>query len=386
MKAGPSRLRLLLGTLALVGATVPTSVSVSQATPNVRASTRVETYVDSDRTTVVRPRVSIDARASERFRLAASYMADAISSASIDVVTRASRPIRENRHDATASLTYTGPEDRKTTFSYGFGHEPDYLANSGSITHARNLDEQRLTYLTVRASFAYGRVGTVIDPEFERHVMTSTASASLSRVLDVDRLIRASVELAAVNGFQSSAYRTVRMGDWSAYRYTGTDPAAGEWVFVGVTQSARENHPDARYRARLALELLQAFARHGALDVTVSVYRDSWAMTAGEAAAELRWEPRSALLFRAGGRAYLQSPTWFWRRRYANTTDTRGYLTDDKELGPMRSYAVYGLADVPIGPVHVQGRVELDFYRYPEFTLLPEKRAFVGTLGLTYQR
>lgn len=360
--------------------------SAAQTTPNLRASTRVETYVDSDRTLVVRPRVSLDARANESFRLGASYTVDAISSASIDVVTRASQRIREVRHDASATLTHVGAEDRRTSYGYAVGYEPDYLANAASVTHARNLDESRLTYLTVRASFAYGRVGTVADPSFERRVFTTSSSVSLSRVLDVDRILRTSLEFSAVNGFQSSAYRTVRMGDWTAYRYTGTDPAASEWVFVGVTQSAREHHPDARYRARVSVEFIQAILRRAAVDVTLAAYRDSWAMTAGELAAELRWEPKPMWLFRMGGRAYLQSATWFWRRRYLNTTDTRGFLTDDKELGPMRSYTVHGTMEIPLRSFRITARVELDLYRYPEFTLLPEKRALVTTLGLTYQR
>ncbi len=384
MRCWAARLVLALATaFVAVASALP---SRAQNDTALRVGARVESYVDDDRTVVTRPRVSLDARVNASFRLGATYTADAISSASIDVVTRASRRIRETRHDASASLSYLHDGSATTTVGYAFGHEPDYLANAVSVSHARNLDEDRIDYLTLRASFAHGRVGTVIDPLFEQHVFTSGLAAQLAHVMSAASVLRVGVDLSAVNGFQNSAYRTVRLGDWTAYRYDGTDPAAGEWVFVGVTQTARERHPEQRYRGRISAQLLQSLSSRAALDLSFSAYGDSWRVFAGEFAPELRWEPKPSLLFRLGTRVYLQSPAWFFRRRYQDADTTQGFLTDDKELGPLRSYSVHGAFRVPIGDFRIEGRVEVDFYRYPEFTLLPEKRAFVSSLGVVYVR
>ena len=334
------------------------------AQPALRLAARVETYLDTDATTVVRPRVSVDGALGERWRASGSYMADVVSSASVDVITRATQGVHEVRH----------------------GHEPDFRNNSITASHARTLDAAERTYLTARAGYSHARIGTVADQSFLRVASTASASLSISRVLRKTTVLRIGLETSAVLGFQSSAYRTVRIGDWSAYRYTGTDPDAGTWVFTGVTSAARENHPNARYRGRLALDLVQSLGARVAISLAGAVYRDSWGVTAAEVAPELRFEGQSGWLLRVGARAYVQSAAWFFRRRYANTTDTRGYQTDDKELGTMRSYAAHVAAQIPIGPVRLDARVEGIFYRYTQFTLLPQKEALVFTLGVSYQR
>ena len=61
-------------------------------------------------------------------------------------------------------------------------------------------------------------------------------------------LLRATTELAHLHGFQSSAYRNVRLGPWTAQRSDGSDPEEGAWIFSGVTGSANERHPRERFQ------------------------------------------------------------------------------------------------------------------------------------------
>lgn len=373
----------------VVGAAVLATAGLSHAQnaqPALRLAARVETYLDTDATTVVRPRVSVDGALGERWRASGSYMADVVSSASVDVITRATQGVHEVRHEGNLGVSHRGANDAISTLAYAYGHEPDFRNNSITASHARTLDAAERTYLTARAGYSHARIGTVADQSFLRVASTASASLSISRVLRKTTVLRIGLETSAVLGFQSSAYRTVRIGDWSAYRYTGTDPDAGTWVFTGVTSAARENHPNARYRGRLALDLVQSLGARVAISLAGAVYRDSWGVTAAEVAPELRFEGQSGWLLRVGARAYVQSAAWFFRRRYANTTDTRGYQTDDKELGTMRSYAAHVAAQIPIGPVRLDARVEGIFYRYTQFTLLPQKEALVFTLGVSYQR
>lgn len=354
--------------------------------PAFRAAARVESYTDSDATQVVRPRVSLEGALPNEWRASGAYTADVVTSASIDVVTRASQVVNESRHEGTASVSHGTASTGIATLGFTLGREPDYRSHAGVVSYARNLDEARLWYLVVQASASHGRVGSVADQAFVRHLYTTNATATLTRVLSRTRVLRVGLELSNLHGFQSSAYRTVRMGDWSAYRYAGDDPDAGPWVFVGVTQSARERVPDERFRGRITFDLVQSLGAHASISLRAAAYADSFQILAGEIAPELRVEPSPGWLLRLGGRVYAQSSAWFYRARYQDTSETDGYVTDDKELGRMRTYALHAAAQIPIGPVRIDARVEGDFYRYPDFTLLPHKEALVLVLGLTYRR
>ncbi len=353
--------------------------------PRAQAAARLEVYADDDATTVYRPRASAVVPAGERTEVTAAYMLDATSSASIDVVTRATRGIVEQRHEATVGATVLGDRAGAIGLTYGYGHEPDYQTHAISLTGGRDVDHHRLLHVNGRVSAAASRVGAVGDPRFERHLGTYTAGASLTRIVDVATLVRAGFDLAHAHGFQSSAYRTVRVGDWTAMPYTGTDPDAGAWVFSNVVATQRERHPGDRFRARLALEVARAFLRRASAVATVAGYVDSWRVAAGELAAEARYEPRSGLVLRLGGRAYLQSSAYFYRSRYLTLSEASGYVTDDKELGRMRSYSLLAAGAFPIRRVRLDVRVEGTRYGYPDFVLLPEKLAIATQLGLLWR-
>ncbi|MBC7170979.1 MAG: DUF3570 domain-containing protein [Polyangiaceae bacterium] len=306
-----------------------------------------------------------------------------MSSASIDVVTRATQGIEELRHEASVGATLLADRAGTLGLTYGYGHEPDYQTHALTVVGGRDIDRARLLHASGRLQVAASRVGAVGDPRFERHLGVYVASGSLARIVDEKTVLRAAVELSHAHGFQSSAYRTVRLGDWSAMPYTGTDPEAGAWVFTNVTGTAVERHPGDRFRAKIALDGARAFARRASVIASVAGYLDTWRVAAGDFGAELRCEPRAGLLLRLGGRAYVQSSSYFYRRRYASAD--RQYLTDDKELGRLRNYSLLAAAAFPIGRVRVDLRLEGTRYNYPEFTLLPEKLALAVQLGLLWR-
>src|SRR5690606_15208369 len=131
------------------------------------------------------------------------------------------------------------------------------------------------------------------------------------------------------------------LGDWTGMPYEGDDPDATPWIFTGVTGVEREHHPDLRRRARLAVDAVRDLGANVAGYVQLAGYVDDWGIEAGDLSAEARLEPAAGLLVRIGGRAYVQSGAWFWRARYLERDQTDGYLTDDKELGPLASFTVH---------------------------------------------
>lgn len=374
---------LLAGTA--VRADPPASAEPAQADVETELRGRVEMYADDDRTTVWRPRVTGAAERPEGFRVGASWMADVVSSASIDVLSRASQRIEETRHEMGVRGAWLGSDSSELSVGYLYGFEPDHASHTVSLGAAADLDDARLWNGSAGLALSTARIGTVVDERFEEHSRTVVLSARLARVVNPRTVLRGGLELGGVFGFQASPYRTVRLGDWTAEPYTGDDPDATPWVFSGVTGVVRESHPERRLRARAVVDGVRALGKRAAIQGALSGYADDWGMLAGTLRGELRWEPHRVWMFRLGLRAYLQDAVWFWRRRYIDGQETRGHVTDDKELGPLRSFGALAAVSATLERFALGARVELVRYAYPEFTLLPHKHALIVQLGVTYR-
>jgi hypothetical protein len=366
----------------LAGAQPPAATSEARTTVAARA----EVYADDDATVVSRPRIAASERVGERVELGQSYFVDAVSTASIDVVTRASQTVRDVRHVPGVSIALRGDRSGIARLVYQGGFERDHRSHAVSFLAERDLDEARLWHGGVGVNVAEARIGTVIDQRFVRHAFTAGMTASLARVLSPRLVVRGALALSHVHGFQSSPYRTVRLGDWTAHPYEGSDPDAGAWVFTGVTGVARESHPSERTRAALTLAMVQALARRAALATTIELYRDTWAITSGALTLEGRWEPRRDMLLRLSARTYLQSAAFFQRARYDDAGGVDGYITSDRELGRARGYLVaFGLS-APVRDVLLDLLVEVGRYRYPDFTLRERRDHIAIQVGITWQR
>lgn len=372
--------------VALVCVLTTAAAARGQVPQTARASGRTEVYVDDDDTLVVRPRVAASVPVSESVAVQASYMADVVSSASVDVITRATQGISETRHEGSLGVSVTRDRGRVLGVTYALGREPDYLSNAISVAVGRELDDAGLLALSTRLQLSISRVGTVADPRFAERLYGAALQTSLTRIVTQRLLVRGTLELGHLHGFQSSAYRNVRLGQWTAMRSDGSDPEEGEWIFTGVTGSALERHPRDRFRARGSFDAVVSLSDHLALAALVGAYVDSWRVASGEASFELRVEPRAGMLLRVGARGYVQSPAWFHRYRYLDVGETNGILTDDKELGPLRSIGGTVAGAFPIRAVTLDVRAELVRYAYPHLDMLPDKRALSIALGLTWRR
>lgn len=371
-----------LAVLVLCAAAGSTSAAAQAPPPRVQA--RVGLYTDDDRTTVWRPRVSGQAPVGA-VSVGASWTADVISSASIDVVTVASRPVEETRHELGATIAFDGEDALELSAGYLFGTEPDHTSHSVSLSAARDLGRLRLWHATAGLGLGASTTGTVVDDRFEEHAWTGQAALSLSRIVDPVTVVRAALEGSWTEGFQSSPYRAVRLGHWTGAPYEGDDPDATPWVFTGVTGVARETHPDRRLRLRLVLDGVHDLGSRLAVFAELSGYADDWGVEAGSAATEVRFQPTPAVLLRLGARGYLQSAAWFWRQRYVDAEQTDGYVTGDRELGPMSSVSAHVAGVVALDALRLDARIEIARYDHPEYDLRPSNHALAVQLGVAWE-
>lgn len=370
---------LVVVVLAVALAAVP---ALAQSSGGTRLEVRAAGYADDDATYVLRPYVA-GRLAVGSARVGASYSPDVVSTASVDVLASASRVVEEVRHQAVADVAHVEDGAVELGASYSVGLEPDHETHGGQLRAQADLDPERMWHGGVIVGVTWARIGSVLDPRMREEATTLQGSAALAQILDASTVARLSLEGSVTSGFQSSPYRNVRLGAWTASRGDAGDPESPAWIFAGVTGAVRERHPELRVRARLGLEAVRDLGGGVALLGRIAGYADDWGMLAGDVSAELRVEPEQALVVRVGGRAYVQSAVSFWRQRYDGVNES-DLVTGDRELGPMRTYALMVAVSIPVDALILGARLEGMRFEYPEFDLLPERHAVSLMLGVTW--
>lgn len=377
-----------VGVFALVWVALLAGEAIAQPALEERAlvSGRYELYVDDDATVVHRPRIAATERVGETIELSQSYLVDFISSASVDVISRASKGMEDVRHMPGAGVGLRFDRAGALRVAYLGGFERDHNSHAFTFLAERDLDEARLWHGSISADVAHARIGTVVDESFDEGATSFGLNAEATRVVNRRLLVRGGIALSHVSGFQASPYRTVQLGEWTARRYQGDDPAAFAFVFDGVTGAARERHPKERTRGALRLLGAQAIGARGAIRFGADLYRDTWAITSGALRLEGRLELDEKLLLRLGGRGYLQSAAFFHRRRYLDAEGVRGYLTSDRELGRARGLSFDVGVSIPTGDLLIDLLVEAGMYRYPDFSLKQQRGYLALQGGLSWRR
>ncbi|HUG23548.1 DUF3570 domain-containing protein [Piscinibacter sp.] len=144
----------------------------------------------------------------ERVSLSGSYYIDAVSNASIDVVTTAS-PFKEKRTEYGLGVDYA-VRDALITLSTSASREPDY--DSGSVS----LDVSQETFggmTTVALGYTRGadEVRKKDDPGFAEDVTRWQYRLGITQILTPRWLASANFEIVSEDGFLGSPYRAARV-------------------------------------------------------------------------------------------------------------------------------------------------------------------------------
>ena len=132
---------------------------------------KTQIYTDSDHTTVVSPLAALSRDAWTGGTLSASYVADVVSSASIDVVSNATTHMNDFRSEITAGLVQ---KLRNTTLSgsYVYSVENDYQSHNVELGFAQDLFEKNSTLAlgaTLSANDVYRTGDQTLPPQAVGH-------------------------------------------------------------------------------------------------------------------------------------------------------------------------------------------------------------------------
>jgi hypothetical protein len=305
---------------------------------DVKASTSLAGYADSDHVYVVSPTVAGSlANPIAGWNVDARYLLDVVSAASVDIVSTASRRWIESRHVGSLGGLYK-PGEFGVGANADVSIEPDYQ----SYTFGGSLQQDLLNKnLTVLLGYEHGHDiagrGNTPFSVFSRKIDHNAFKGGVTLVLDKATLFSAVGDVILESGDTSKPYRYVPMFA------PGVDVPRG--ASVGLVNQLRlparvlEQLPTQRGRYALAGHLAHRFA-HSTLRLEERLYTDSWGLNASSTDARFIFDLGERVDLGPHLRFHVQSPVVFWQRAYVmgQNFDYPALRTGDRELGPLMNF------------------------------------------------
>jgi hypothetical protein len=317
----------------VIGSALPTVVVAQQT------STTVYVRTDTDKTTVITPRVSAQAPVGDATKVDVAYSMDVWTSASIDIRTSASRPVTERRDEINAAITHEF-SDAAFSLAYRYSYEPDY--ESHFVNAGLTLDfADKASTLAIGGGVSFDDVGRVGTPWFQRTLRTYTGQLTFTQVVDAKTLLQAVYSIGYYDGYQSSPYRYIGVGtaDGSCPKMRTED---GKPLFLGETEWCfPEKNPEERLRHAFVLVAGRAFSDSISARASYRFYIDDWQLLSHTVLAELNWLADVETVVALRYRFYLQSAAAHYRARFPivnNVLRLRQYYSRDKELSPFNAH------------------------------------------------
>jgi len=367
---------------------------------------RLGLYTDSDQTDVYRALAAL-AGSFAHWNFSANVSVDVVSSSSVDVrsspglskvdvTTSASGQtstsggnMSDRRIAGTIGSGWHDANGHSLNFTTSYANERDYNSINQGISGAFDVF-QRLTTLMGGFNFTYNWIASMLDPTFAAQMYELGYSGGVAQVLSRNDALRLRYDGAAAFGYQASPYRNVRFGDWQTT--VGDNQRINFIGTLGSADGLPEKVPNERIRHAAVLEWVHSFTDGLALYSEARLGTDTWGIESVTGAAELRAASQS-WRFRLGYRFYAQSGADFYRPKYVQAPDQYAFYTSDKELSrELGHIANLGISRV-LKQSHYPGdtRALLDlsvnvlYYSYPDFVLLPSRTSGFVELGLTWE-
>ena len=292
-------------------------------------------YSDDDNVIVSSTRAGASAKLDDAgSEVHAAAVADAVTAASVDVITEATPRFTELRKEADLGGAYALGA-WLPALHYRFSDEPDYISNGGGARVDRRVGDDAtieagydLTYDLIRRS------GTSPDV-FERTLATHSADASFSQVIDRETVVRLAYSFVGQDGYLAKPYRYVPLFAPATIAAEDGGAAIGLDNFGALRLAERppENVPGVRLRHALAARVLRYLpSLRGSVRADYRGYLDDWGVRShtGEAALRVAFGARELALTE---RVYEQTAADFWRRTYTVDDGTMPvYRSVDREL------------------------------------------------------
>ena len=246
----------------------------------------------------------------DKASLAASYYADSVSGASIDVVTTAS-PYKDKREEYGLSADYLY-RDSLLSFSYTTSKESDYLADTFGFSIAQELFSG-LTTVNLGYTTGHDVVKRNTDTTFEQTVDRYQYKVGLSQIITKSLIMSLNYEAVTDDGYLNNPYRSALvLGAAVPERYPRT----------------RDSHAVA-LQVRKGLDFFDKQELRSSIKFDYRYFLDTWDITANSA--ELGYQQYFTKRWLADWhlRYYTQTKAVFYADSFSREFL---YMARDKEL------------------------------------------------------
>ncbi|EGV50075.1 DUF3570 domain-containing protein [Candidatus Endoriftia persephone] len=305
----------------LFGTTLTMSLPLLAAQlPEERADAMYHRY-DGGGVTISGPSILARKQFGESISVSANYYVDAISSASIDVVTSAS-PYSEERTETSASIDYLHGNSLMN-LGYTNSEESDYSADTFHFSISQEMFGD-LTNVTLGYSRGSDQVRRNGDPGFSEDITRNSFTLGLSQVVSANTLFALTWETIADQGYLNNPYRSVRY----------LDPANPQ----GYSYEP-EIYPNTRTSNALAARLRYHLPYRAALSGEYRFFTDTWGINAHNAELGYTQPIQDRWTFDLSYRYYTQSAADFYSDLFP-LAQAQNYMARDKELSSFSSHSV----------------------------------------------
>jgi hypothetical protein len=307
-------------------------------------STEISGYGDTDHVFVTTPTIAATIeRPTAGWSLGGRYLVDAVSAASVDIVSTASRNWKELRHVGSLNGTFK-PHDTGVSGAFTVSREPDYLSLTGGGSFLQDFDQKNILMVL---GYGYGRdvIGRHDTPSdiFSRVLVHHAASAAFTFVLD--RATALSIEADGVfeQGDQSKPYRYIPMFTSDVAASVRRGAAIDIVNALRLPERPLEQLPTSRERYALSARISHRYDA-STLRLDERLYNDSWGLIASTTDLRYLVDLGKRLIFWPHFRFHAQRGVSFWQRAYVSertATFAQGdwslpaLRTGDRELGPL---------------------------------------------------
>lgn len=303
-------------------------------------------YTDSFNTTVVSPAAFVSGEnPTAGWSVGASFVVDAVSTASPDIVATASRRWNEQRYAGTLS----GDVKIKTVrvgLNGAVSVEPDYIARGVGLALSTDLHSKMVTP-TLAYNFGFDILGKAKTPleVFREDIYRHTVDAGVSFVIDASTLVAVGGTAEFVLGDTSKPYRHIPMFTRTLAEQLPAGATADLVSQNRLPFSPLEQLPTERDRFAIFGRGSKRFER-ATIRGDERLYVDTWGQMASTTDGRFYFDLNDNIRLGAHGRFNVQGPVSFWKRAYTATPLATGgwsipqYRTADRELGPLLGVTV----------------------------------------------
>jgi hypothetical protein len=319
------------------------------------------------------------------------YLVDAVSAASVDIVSTASGHWTEVRNVGSGEAAMkTGSVG--IGVAGGFSHEPDYLSIGGGGTLSIELLDKNVTPF-IGGSYGHDDVGRTGLPKAYWHTMQKgTVQVGATFVVDKSTIAAVAVDGIFERGYLAKPYRYIPLFAPGVAATVQPGASVAEVNALRLDLRPADALPDARDRYALGGRIAHRF-ESSTVRADERLYHDSWGMWASTTDARFLLDVGERFLVWPHGRFHAQRGIDFWQRAYEaplaadGTPTVPQYRTGDRELGPLYTWTAGGGARALL----IRGRrqswtltfeMEGIFSRYLDALYITQRRALFGNVSV----